>query len=376
MEITQTKMPINKNKIKELLGKLNSLEQGSFPDTKSLSDEIINKEYADTTAKIKESSTIKYLDAIHTKLENFKKDFDLKPVSEAISSFQDELQNIKNEMTTEFDGVRTNTNTEIEKINATLIKFKKEIGSNTDEKTSTITERLDSLKSEFEGYLSSSKDGESSLSETISEIQNTLEELGSNLTLVDEVNASQIDESSATTKKEFIATIEEEIRKLRMELLSKISQGGGNMNRNMTVGGNASTLSRYTDINFKAGSNVTITYTSNNATKFTDITFSSSGGGGGSVIGTTRSINNISTSQGAGNTSLTDYVYICTAGVNLTLPTASGNTNLYTVKNTSTSSVLVTTTGGETIDNDPTVIMPIRYTSVDLISDGTNWQVT
>lgn len=148
------------------------------------------------------------------------------------------------------------------------------------------------------------------------------------------------------------------------------------MNRNIAVGGNTSVISRYTDLNIKAGANVTLTYTNNNTTKFTDLTIASSGGGGGSVIGTTRSINTISTSQTAGNTSLTDYVYICSAGINLTLPDAVGNSNLYTVKNTSTSSVLVSTTVSETIDTSTTLILPVQYTSVDLISDGSNWEIT
>lgn len=158
------------------------------------------------------------------------------------------------------------------------------------------------------------------------------------------------------------------------EILSRV-HGGGNMNRNIAIGGNVSVLSRYTDINLKPGANVTITYVANNATKYTDVTIASTGGSG-SVIGTTRSINNISTSQTAGNTSLTDYVYIVSAGVALTLPTAAGNTNLYTVKNTSTSSVLVATTGGETIDTSANAILATQYTSIDLISDGTNWEIT
>lgn len=154
------------------------------------------------------------------------------------------------------------------------------------------------------------------------------------------------------------------------------SRGGGNANRNISIGGNSSVLSRYGDINLKAGANTTIVYSNNDITKNVDVTISSSGSGGGSVIGTTRSINTISTSQVAGSVSLTDYVYICSAGINLTLPTAVGNTNLYTVKNTSTSSVLVSTTGGQTIDTQANVIMPVQFTSIDAISDSANWEIT
>lgn len=171
--------------------------------------------------------------------------------------------------------------------------------------------------------------------------------------------------------------IKQVISAIMPSVMARIPQnhGGGQANRNIAIGGNQSVLSRYGDINLKAGSNVTIVYSSNNTTKFTDVTISSSGGGG-SVGGTVRSINNISTSQTAGSTAGTDYVYICSAGINLTLPDAVGNTNLYTVKNTSTSSVIVTTTAAETIDTAPNIIMPVQYTSIDLISDSANWQIT
>lgn len=170
-------------------------------------------------------------------------------------------------------------------------------------------------------------------------------------------------------------TLKEVLNGIMPSVLSRIPRGGGNMNRNISIGGNASVLSRYTDINLKAGSNMVISYVSNGTTKNTDITFTATGGGG-SVLGTTRSINTISTSQTAGNTSLTDYIYICSAGIKLTLPDATGNSNLYTVKNTSASSVLVATTSAQTIDTQSTVILPLQYTAIDLISDGTNWDIT
>lgn len=130
-----------------------------------------------------------------------------------------------------------------------------------------------------------------------------------------------------------------------------LHDGGGNANRNIAIGGNGSVLSRYTDINLKPGSNVTITYANNNTTKYTDVTIAATGGGG-----TTRSINNISTSQTAGDTAGTDYVYLCTGTLTLTLPTAVGNENLYTVKNVGTGVVTIDTTGGETIDGNLTWI--------------------
>lgn len=158
------------------------------------------------------------------------------------------------------------------------------------------------------------------------------------------------------------------------DILSRVQGRGGSINRQIFIGG-VDPLTRYTDINLKAGSNVTLTYQNNDTTHKVDVTIASSGGSG-SVGGVIRSINTISTSQTAGATSGTDYVYICSAGVNLTLPTAVSNTNLYTVKNTSSSSVLVSTTSAQTIDTQSNVIMPVQFTSIDLISDNSNWEIT
>ena len=158
-------------------------------------------------------------------------------------------------------------------------------------------------------------------------------------------------------------------------VMSRIPRGGGgNMNRNIWIGGNSSVLSKYTDINIKPGTNITIQYANNDTTRTTDITFIATGGSGG---GLSRSINTINTSQTLGSSGSTDYVYICSAGIQVTMPDAtSGNTNLYTIKNTSTSSVLVNTTSAQTIDGQTTVIMPVQYTSIDLESDTANWQIT
>lgn len=165
-----------------------------------------------------------------------------------------------------------------------------------------------------------------------------------------------------------------ELEDLRKLILSR-PVGGGGAYRNIAVQGNTSVLSRYNDLNIKAGANVTLTYLNNNTTKFTDLTISAIGGGGGG--GLSRSINSISTSQTAGSTSATDYVYLCTGTITLTMPDATaGNTNLYTIKNVGSGTVTINTTSSQTIDGSLTITLPVQYTSVDLESDTANWNVT
>jgi len=180
-------------------------------------------------------------------------------------------------------------------------------------------------------------------------------------------------DTAVTEVRKLIGDVTDEVARVERRINTIAAQGSGNMNRNIAINGNTSVLSKWTDINLRPGANMTITYSSNDTTGYTDILFTSSGGGGG----TSRSVNTISTSQTADGTPSTDFVYIANAGIKLTLPTAAGNNNLYTVKNTGTSSVMVVPSGTDTIDNDANVIMPIRYTAIDLISDGSgNWNIT
>jgi hypothetical protein len=76
-----------------------------------------------------------------------------------------------------------------------------------------------------------------------------------------------------------------------------------------------------------------------------------------------------------GSVANTDYVYLVSGNTTVTLPAAASNGNLYTVKNVGAGTVVVNTTGGATIDGSVSASMPVRYTSLDFVSDGTNWNI-
>lgn len=98
--------------------------------------------------------------------------------------------------------------------------------------------------------------------------------------------------------------------------------------------------------------------------------------GASSVASAINRISSIITaSQTAASTSLTDYIYFANAGLSVTLPTAVGNNNLYTIKNISNSSVLVLTTSAQTIDGSANALLPVQNQSLDLLSNNANWQV-
>lgn len=91
--------------------------------------------------------------------------------------------------------------------------------------------------------------------------------------------------------------------------------------------------------------------------------------------GLAPSVNNISSNTAAGSTSGTYYIYFCTGTITVTLPTAIGNANLYTIKNVGTGMVTIATTSSQTIDGVVGATLPNQYQSVDLISNNSNWDI-
>lgn len=75
-----------------------------------------------------------------------------------------------------------------------------------------------------------------------------------------------------------------------------------------------------------------------------------------------------------GDTALTDYVYFITGAYTMTMPTAVNNTNRYTIKNKHSADITINTTSSQTIDGSLTLVLP-PLSSVDLISDNSNWSI-
>lgn len=88
-----------------------------------------------------------------------------------------------------------------------------------------------------------------------------------------------------------------------------------------------------------------------------------------------RSVNSVSTNGTNGSAASTDYVYLCSSTITRTMPTAVGNTNRYTIKNVGAGVITVATTGGQTIDGAATATLSTTYESIDLVSDGSNWNI-
>lgn len=71
-----------------------------------------------------------------------------------------------------------------------------------------------------------------------------------------------------------------------------------------------------------------------------------------------------------------DQVVLVTGvAVNVTLPTAVGNSARFTFKLTVAGTMTLTASGGQTIDGGATATTSVQYTAITLISDNANWQV-
>ena len=89
-----------------------------------------------------------------------------------------------------------------------------------------------------------------------------------------------------------------------------------------------------------------------------------------------REIQSISTATAAGSIYGIDYIYLVSGTTTLTLPTAVGSVSKYTIKRVGTGVVSIATTSSQTIDGSSSPItINVQYVSIDLISDGTNWNI-
>ena len=89
-----------------------------------------------------------------------------------------------------------------------------------------------------------------------------------------------------------------------------------------------------------------------------------------------REILSISTATAAGSIYGIDYIYLVSGTTTLTLPTAVGSVSKYTIKRVGTGVVSIATTSSQTIDGSASPItINVQNVSLDLISDGTNWNI-
>lgn len=345
---------MKKNKFQKLLDTLQGNDPNMIGGFKAF-DEGVQK----LKSNLEETIKVSTVDDVNSKLASFQKRLDFAPLLEAFDELKNEL--VTRDLERE-DEVKSELENRLAEINKQLAD--RDIKAE-NQYQDILKEGID-LENQITEIANRKLPEQIDYSPQIKDVESRL------FALIQSAKQESLEADKTDELRILITALEETVKKLRSDLISVGSRGGGNQNRNISIGGNSSVLSRYADINLKAGSNVTLTYSNNDTTKNVDITIAATGGGGG----TTRTIKTITVSSTIGTLSGTDQVILANGGVQVTLPTAVSDTNLYTIKNVGTSSVLIATTSAQTIDDQANIIMPIQYTSVDLISNNSNWEIT
>lgn len=94
---------------------------------------------------------------------------------------------------------------------------------------------------------------------------------------------------------------------------------------------------------------------------------------GAAGINYSRIVSKITINTNAAAATGTDYVYLCSGTLTLTMPTVAANVNRYTVKNIG--SGIVTISAADTIDGNSTIILGITDSAVDLIAGNSEWNI-
>lgn len=324
-------------KLKELQSKLETLQNPPV----DISQFFINDELSKITEQLKANPTIRALQKFNGDLQKLQSEvsklgLDVAPLQTAIKQVQKELKQDQANLLQEF-----------------------EIRLRNLPQAPDFTPQLETLRTEFDLRIKAIPvDDDSALEADLQNIRSQLQDMVTSNELEDRLDREELDKS---------------LRLLRSEIMNRISNlGGGSMNRQILFN-SVDRLTKYTDINLKPGANVTFTVAEDAANKRVNLTIAATGGSGSGI---TRSIQNISAGQVLDSASTTDYVYLCNGTFSVTLPDASTNSNLYTIKNVGNGTITINTTSSQTIDGALTQVMPVKFTSVDLISDSSNWGIT
>lgn len=291
---------MRKDRLKRLLDKLDNADEKA-----DLSIQKMESEVSSFSKKIKQEVVVNALEKVNFEINKFRKSLDISPIKDLVN----EIGNIQGEMREGIDNELVNL---FEDINSLDIKINS----------------LDTRTKITDGTVNG-------ISDDLESISNKLEKLSQNISKVEIDQKSSIREGESliggvekrldrdikavsTEDKEKRKILEDKIDDLKKEidrlnlLIPKlksefVTHGGGNMSRQIRIDG-TNYLTRYNDINFISGSGVTISASTNDTTKRTDITITASGG---SVETPTGAVNGTNVTFTASN----DPLYLIVDGL-------------------------------------------------------------
>lgn len=245
---------MNRDKLKKVLSAFSNSDAGVKEAFKS-----IEKEMQRVADKLREEAETKTVNLAKQKIKELKEQ--IKSIFEALDVLKEDLKKSEGELV-------NGLNQKIDILKTRMVEYR----TASLERLGMLSAEIDGLKKdireisqrkiEIPNYEVQIKDLEVKLKEVLVDLTGDKEEMVNNF-------------------QKSITDLDKEIKKLRRDTMSIMAnRGGGNMNRNILVGDNSSTLGRYTDLNIKAGTNVTLTYINNDNLKTTDLTIAAAGGSG------------------------------------------------------------------------------------------------
>lgn len=251
-------------KIQALEIRLNKLTQ---PKEVSMTDQLINEELENLRVDIGNRVSTRAIEQIKQEFKDFKGGFTLEPVFEAMTK-----ADTKNKV--ELGSLEKKFTTQILSLIKEFKSDKKSDRQYIEGSFRTLVSQIKNLQNSYQSDIHSIVARDNLLS---AEVDRTSQEL---MRLAIIVNTPK-----ESDEKQDIELIESAILALEKRINSRISAiqtGGGNMNRQILVDGNYSTLGLYTDINLIPGSNMGITTSVDRVNQRTNFTFTTTGGGTGS----------------------------------------------------------------------------------------------
>lgn len=268
---------MKKTKLKKIFGKINTFEDDTRDTFLSF-----DKEVANFSVALKEAVSVKTLDQASRSFRELQTRF---------KNLDGAIENLKASLTEREEKMSTYLEERVGEIINLLSSSKHSV----DEKLTMFASELSVIQLELE-TLNNFRSVEPVLRQEIKDTGDKLEEklrdfIAKIKSEVDKVEKVDLTEIKDELKK--VATLEKDLEKLRTDLISRMGQGG-NANRQIKVGG-TDVLTRYTDINLVAGTNVTLTAATDDTNKRTNITIASSGGGAFTEIAISGTINDSNT---------------------------------------------------------------------------------
>jgi hypothetical protein len=228
------------------------------------------------TSKVKRKIELQTLGSVNERLEDFRKNFDFDQVLKAVNDLKGQSGGIYKELASNLEvklGFLSdrvvNALEKLESVEDKTTEFLNELNSSKEDATKQKN-LLSTWVGNYSTSLRESKEAEKQIRSMLKDI---------------DVSFAKFQHESGTKHTSFQTAIDDakkHLESFRTEILALIASGGGNANRQIRVDG-TDYLTKFTDINFVAGSNVTLSAANDVTNKRVDITIASTGSGGASI---------------------------------------------------------------------------------------------